>query len=227
MQLEQQESFEIKGPQLEILGEAESHLPAPVRKKPVAALVLAALALVSVLGIGGVRLQARYQKVQALYSSQTDEYGHGIQSDFDAQVDAAASLIRVAQSVLGQEDDNVRQAQTQLDNWNSISRTPSQQYQVNRSLYTAVDTLYNTACDQADSSKRDQLEELYAEFTSRQAILERETAQDYNPAAEEYNRITAGFPGNLIGHLWGVDTAELYAIPSDPSMALATEQAGS
>lgn len=226
MQLEQQESFEIKGPQLEILGETESRLPAPARKKPVAALALAALALVSVFGIGGVRLQARYQKTQALYAAQTDEYGHGIQSDFDAQVDAAASLIRVAGSVLGEEDDNVRQAQTQLDNWNSISRTPSQQYQVNRALYTAVDTLYNAACDQADSAKRDQLDELYAEFTSRQAILERETANDYNPAAEEYNRITKGFPGNLIGRLWGVEQAELYAMPADPTMALATEQAG-
>lgn len=225
MQLEQQESFEIKGPQLEILGRAETGMPPAARKKPVAALALAALALVSVFGIGGLRLKGVYQKTQAIYATQTDGYGHGIQSDFGAQVDAAASLIRVAGSVLGEDDDTVRQAQTQLDAWNSISRTPSQQYQVNRALYTAVDTLYNTACDQADASKRDQLEELYAEFTSRQAILERETANDYNPAAQEYNRITDSFPGSLIGRLWGVEQAELYAIPTDARQALATERA--
>ena len=38
MQLEQQETFEITGPQLEVLGRAESKLPAPARKKPAAAL---------------------------------------------------------------------------------------------------------------------------------------------------------------------------------------------
>ena len=40
MQLEQQESFTIHGPQLEILGEVETKLPAPVKKRPVAAGVL-------------------------------------------------------------------------------------------------------------------------------------------------------------------------------------------
>ena len=41
MQLEQQESFTIHGPQLEILGEVETKLPAPAKKRPVAAGVLA------------------------------------------------------------------------------------------------------------------------------------------------------------------------------------------
>ena len=40
MQLEQQESFTIHGPQLEILGEVETKLPAPAKKRPVAAGVL-------------------------------------------------------------------------------------------------------------------------------------------------------------------------------------------
>ena len=50
MQLEQQETFTIHGPQLEVLGRVESKLPPPARKRPVAALALAVLALASVLG---------------------------------------------------------------------------------------------------------------------------------------------------------------------------------
>ena len=38
MQLEQQETFTIHGPQLEVLGRVESKLPPPARKRPVAAL---------------------------------------------------------------------------------------------------------------------------------------------------------------------------------------------
>ena len=53
MQLEQQENFTIHGPQLEILGEVETKLPAPAKKRGTASIVLVAQALVSVLGIGG------------------------------------------------------------------------------------------------------------------------------------------------------------------------------
>ena len=45
MQLEQQENFTIHGPQLEILGEVETKLPAPAKKRGTASIVLAALAL--------------------------------------------------------------------------------------------------------------------------------------------------------------------------------------
>ena len=37
MQLEQQETFEIKSPQLEVFGQVESKLPAPAKKRPFAA----------------------------------------------------------------------------------------------------------------------------------------------------------------------------------------------
>ena len=41
MQLEQQETFEIKSPQLEVFGQVESKLPAPAKKRPFAAGFLA------------------------------------------------------------------------------------------------------------------------------------------------------------------------------------------
>ena len=50
MQLEQQESFEIKGPQLEVFGEAETRLPAAAKKRPAALAVLAVAIVASVLG---------------------------------------------------------------------------------------------------------------------------------------------------------------------------------
>ena len=63
MQLEQQqETFRIEGPQLEVFGQAESKLPAPAKKRPAAALALAALALVSVSGIGGAKLNTKYNR---------------------------------------------------------------------------------------------------------------------------------------------------------------------
>ena len=96
MQLEQQENFTIHGPQLEILGEVETKLPAPAKKRGTASIVLVALALVSVLGIGGAKLKGVYRETAEIYTSAQDEYGHSIQGDFEAQADAAANLIKQA-----------------------------------------------------------------------------------------------------------------------------------
>lgn len=214
MQLQQQETFTIQGPQLEVLGQAESKLPAPARRTPTAALVLVVAALVSVFGIGGLKLKGSYARVQGLYTTAANEYGDGIQTDLAAQADAAASLIRLAGRILGETEPTVAQASTALDGWNAAEATPDAQYRANQALYAAVGDTYTAASLQADSDQRNQLDALYAEFTSRQALVERAAANDYNPAAEAYNRTTASFPGNLIGGLWGVGRAELFA-PTD------------
>ena len=69
MQLEQQETFTIHGPQLEVLGEVESKLPAPAKKRSTASVVLVALALVSVFGIGGAKLKGKYNDTAKIYTA--------------------------------------------------------------------------------------------------------------------------------------------------------------
>ena len=138
MQLEQQENFTIHGPQLEILGEIETKLPAPAKKRGTASVVLVALALVSVLGIGGAQLKGQWRETGEIYTSQIDDYGNGIQQDFSNQADAAASLIRIASAVVGTDDADLQAAQTALDNWNEAAdrKDANEQYTLNRQLYT-------------------------------------------------------------------------------------------
>lgn len=205
MQLEQQESFEIKGPQLEVFGEVETKLPAPAKKRPTALAVLAAAALVSVLGIGGAQLKGQWRETSEIYTNQIDEYGNGIQQDFSGQADAAASLIRIAGVVVGEQDADLQAAQTALENWNKAAdrKNANEQYTLNRQLYTAIDTLYTAAADEADSKAKGQLTDLYDSFVSSQMILDRETAA-YNQQADAYLKLTRGFPGGVQAALWGV-----------------------
>ena len=205
MQLEQQESFEIKGPQLEVFGEVETKLPAPAKKRPTALAVLVAAALVSVLGIGGAQLKGQWRETSEIYTNQIDEYGNGIQQDFSGQADAAASLIRIAGAVVGEQDADLQAAQTALDNWNEAAdrQNANEQYTLNRQLYTAIDTLYTAAADEADSKAKGQLTDLYDSFVSSQMILDRETAA-YNQQADAYLKLTRGFPGGVQAALWGV-----------------------
>ena len=192
MQLEQQESFEIKGPQLEVFGEAETRLPAAAKKRPAALAVLAVAIVASVL-------------TSEIYTSQIDDYGNGIQQDFSNQADAAASLIRIASAVVGTDDADLQAAQTALDNWNEAAdrKDANEQYTLNRQLYTAVDTLYTAAADEADSKAKGQLTDLYDSFVSSQMILDRETAA-YNQEADSYLKLASGFPGGVQAALWGV-----------------------
>lgn len=212
MQLEQQETFEIHGPQLEILGEIEQKLPPPAKKRPVAALVLAALALVSVVGIGGARLAGVRSATAAVYSTAQDQYGHSIQGDFASGADAAASLIRVAGNVLGTDDADVQTAQAALDAWNDTSDAgqPALQYELNTRLAGAVELVYTAAADEADSKAKGQLDDLHDSFTSAQATIGR-AAADYNTQAEAYNRMVESFPANLLSGLWGAGPLQTYA----------------
>lgn len=205
MQLEQQESFEIKGPQLEVFGEVETKLPAPAKKRPTALAVLVAAALVSVLGIGGAQLKGQWRETSEIYTNQIDEYGNGIQQDFSSQADAAASLIRIAGAVVGEQDADLQAAQTALENWNKAAdrKNANEQYTLNRQLYTAIDTLYTAAADEADSKAKGQLTDLYDSFVSSQMILDRETAA-YNQQADAYLKLTRGFLGGVQAALWGV-----------------------
>lgn len=212
MQLEQQETFTIQGPQLEVFGQLESKLPPPAKKRPVAGLVLAAAVLVSVFGIGGAKLNGVYQDTREVYTSQVDEYGHGIQTDFAAQADAAASMIRVAGGVLGEDDPTLAAAQGCLDAWNreAEAKQPGAQYDLNLQLYSAVEQLYQVSYSEADARQQGQLDDLNSRFLSAQDTINRAGA-DYNRQAGEYNAMAGGFPANLIGALWGAGELETFA----------------
>ena len=145
MQLEQQETFEIKSPQLEVFGQAESKLPAPAKKRPFAAGFLAVMVLVSVFGIGGVQLKSRYRNVAEIYTSEVDKHGNSIQGDFTTLTDTAANLMRACQKVLGEADSNCTTVADLLAQWQDTAIAPAAQYAVIHQLDNAVDAMYTAA----------------------------------------------------------------------------------
>ena len=185
MQLEQQENFTIHGPQLEILGEVETKLPAPAKKRGTASIVLVALALVSVLGIGGAKLKGVYRETAEIYTSAQDEYGHSIQGDFETQADAAANLIKQAGYVDSTPAAALQEAEDALAAWNDTDDSPAVQYAANRRLYNAVDTLYASLNNKVDDSTQRALDDQYNAFVSAQATIER-AANVYNLWVEDY-----------------------------------------
>lgn len=209
MQLEQQESFRIEGPQLEVFGQIESKLPAPAKKRPAAVHAIVLAALVAVFGIGGAKLKGRQASVQALYTA-TNEHGSGMTGDLALRADAAANLIRLCGQVLGTDDATVQAAQAALDGWNAAADAggPADQFAANTALGGAVTAMYQQT--DAAGGVTEAISGQYTEFLSRQDIILRTAANDYNPAAQGYNDTVSGFPANVIGLLWGAGEVQLF-----------------
>lgn len=209
MQLEQTETFELHGPQLEVFGQLESKLPAPARKRPAAAVVLAAALLVAVFGVGGVQLKSKQARVAAQYTA-TDEHGFSLKTDLDSMADAAANLIRICGAVVGENDPDYTGALQALDAWNAADEQPDARYAAKGALTTGCEALYNAARVAADQDTRGRLDGLHDEMTSIVGIIDREAGANYNVAVEDFNRTLSGFPANMIGTLWGVDAVPLF-----------------
>ena len=188
MQLEQQETFTIHGPQLEILGEVETKLPAPAKKRGVASLVLVALALVSVFGIGGARLKGTQTAAVAAYT--------------------AAQVVAEAGTILGEDNAAVQQAQKAVNEYiGDISR---QQPTVHSEMINAVELAYKTAHAQREKQDRRELDIAHDEFTSYENIIVREYLTKYNKYAAVVN--STAFPTAQLGALWGVEAMPTFTL---------------
>lgn len=207
MQLEQQQTFRIEGPQLEVLGEVETRLPAPMKKRPTAVLALVLAAVVAIFGVGGAKLKGERGRVQALYTA-TNAHGQGMANDLALRADAAANLIRLCSQVLGEDDPAVQAAQQALDAWNATdSGSPADQFAANTVLGSAVGTMYNKVYDN-DKMNKD-IERQYAVFLSAQSTITH-TAEEYNSTARQYNNSLKSFPANILAGLWGMEEVELF-----------------
>lgn len=206
MQLEQQETFTIHGPQLEILGEVETKLPAPAKKRGVASLVLVALALVSVFGIGGARLKGTQTAAVAAYTEMcTTNSGR---TDTGRLAQAAAQVVAEAGTILGEDNAAVQQAQKAVNEYiGDISR---QQPTVHSEMINAVELAYKTAQAQRDKQDRRELDLAHDEFTSYENIIVREYLTKYNKYAAVVN--STAFPTAQLGALWGVGTMPTFTL---------------
>lgn len=206
--LQEQESFSIQGPQLEVLGEAESRLPKPMKKRSTAAAAAVALALAATFGIGGVKLKSRCAGVRAQYTALSD-HGYSISMDLDTAADYAANVIRMSGNLLGDTHAEVAAAQAALDGWNGAAKSgsPAAEHEANAALAAALDALYQAASAEPGAGD---ISSQYTQYTSQQNIIRRET-NAYNEAAAEYNAMAAQFPANLIGALWGAKEVEPFA----------------
>ena len=97
-----------------------------------------------------------------------------------------------------------------LDGWNAAADAagPADQFAINTALGGADTAMYQQT--DAAGGVTEAISGQYTEFLSRQDIILRTAANDYNPAAQGYNDTVSGFPANVIGLLWGAGEVQLF-----------------
>lgn len=160
------------------------------------AAVLAATVLLSVLGIGGAKLNS------AAHAPVT-YYEQSMSADFIARENAADTLLELA----AQAGVDTAAADDALQT-SRAAAAPAQKYEAGLNLATQVGLVYNSLPAQQRDEVGSTAQMLWSEFTSRTNILNR-SVPEYNQLAREAAEKASGFPANLIAALCGIHVEEM------------------
>ena len=195
------------GPQLEVLAQAETRLPAPLKQKAVAVVLAAVMALAAVFGLGGGKLHSKYNAAASEFMSTSESHGISMSMDLAERLNAAANIVTIAKAQGGsfaalesaeQAIDALEQALEQ--------ESPAACYDANVALGKAIDLLHQELLT-AGVSDTKSLDSQWDEFQSRQFTLDN---AGYNDAADGYNETASGVPAGLIAAVWGGTEVERF-----------------
>lgn len=200
------------------LAKLEQALPDALKKRTVALALTVVVALVSVVGLGGAKLSARYREARGwLTTGVAADNGYALNVELSERSYAAANVITTAVNTpgLGEESAEVVQARAALDAFNSClsgltdSGEVSAMYRADAALDAAVDQLYARMQELAeDPFKMGAVQNQYGNFNSAGTIIGQ---LRYNEAVADYNQDTGGFPANVLKGLLGIQEVEPFA----------------
>lgn len=171
------------------------------------AVVIAAVVLAVPVGVT-MTMNRMYNQVSAVFQSGAEGDNLSIQNDLSARTAAAVNLTSVAKRYMDGNSEvvlSVIQAAKALEE----AEGPSAKFAANEILSEAFTQLYDSlewlALTEKDSQYRKALQ---TEMKSRSVTIANDP---YNQRAEEYNQRLDSFPASLIGKLFGLKKAELFA----------------
>lgn len=204
-------------PQQQKLAKLEQALPDALKKRTVALALAVAMALVSVLGFGGAKLNARYKDAQSWLTAGVEaDNGYSLGVELSERSYAAANIITTALNTpgLGEDSPEVVQARAALDDFNRIlsdlaaSGEVGAMYQADMALDAAIDQLYGRMQELAeDPFKMGAVQGQYGNFNSAGTIIGQ---LRYNEAVLDYEKDTSGFPAGLLKGMLGIQEVELF-----------------
>jgi len=161
-------------------------------------------AVVSVFGIGGLKLKGQYNDVTDMFVNGSDAQ-HNMEYYLDRGAGYAADLAYESMQYL--DDDTVAYEVLELSEELMADKGPGgERYETYAALCRGVDKLFSEL-QSAGHGEEVAIELAYYDFQSVRDLIKRD---DYYAAADEYNDTVAGFPAGLIAGIWGVGWADTF-----------------
>ena len=187
---------------MKALEKLENQLPSVFKKRGTAVLVLVLLVLLSVFGIGGVKLRSAQKPLEKVFAER-------LEPELEARAAAAHNLLTLAENLSAKENfPGMTEMQTALKN-REKSKEPAERCLADLEIEKAVNQLGDALQEPAQQAgKQELLNRQLAEFESKGRVVSHEL-KDYNQQAEEFNQKLNAFPASLIGLVGGVREVDL------------------
>ena len=175
-------------------------------KRPLAAAVCLACALISVFGLGGWKLNRLYDKLETtfIYGAESATTRHSMDAYLDRCSEYASELAQEAKQYL--DDDEAIEEVLTLAEALSASNGIEGRYEVYTQLTRKVEDMYS-ALQAAGASGEVGVSTAYHDYTSAQNLIKND---GYYQEAMDYNRTIGAFPANVIGAIYGLDAADTF-----------------
>lgn len=159
-------------------------------------------AVVSIFGIGGMKINAKYKGVEEAFGNGADER-HNMEYYLDRCVEYASDLSYEAMQYL--EDDSTAEMVLEFCDSLSAHEGPAEgRWAAYNELCGEVELLYSELQSKGYAEET-AIEIAYYDFQSTRDLIKRD---EYHSAADGYNEITEAFPANMIAGIWGIREAE-------------------
>ena len=189
----------------------ENALPAALRQQTVAAVLCVVMAAAAVFGLGGAKLNSRYEQVKNSFTAGVgadDPYPIG--ALLNERANHAANIITAAGHAQGVTQAYLDDAQLALDEFAKLLEKQQvwEIYNADVRLQSAIELLYaDMQAKFADDVNMDVADDAYSKFTNAGFVI---STSPYNDEAAAYNEMAGQFPASLIAGLRGIDWVELY-----------------
>ena len=173
--------------------------------KPLAWLIVIAVIAVAVLGIGGIKLNAKYRNALRVFNhaiNTPDSSGNTFQSDYVRTLGFAAPIEACAARVLGSGSAALRLTEC-LAAANACRGDAKKAYPALAELHSAVINAYE-AVKSADPASAEEVDPAYSNFRSNYRAITNTYAAAYAQYNDAIDALDGGFPASLIRNVWGI-----------------------
>ena len=172
--------------------------------KAAAWLIAAAMVLIAVFGIGGLKLSSKYNKAEKTFNKTcgaSDALGNTFKSDYAAALGFARQVESCAAEVLGSGSSISRGLTSAISEAESCADNYLKAFETAGALDAAVTGAYS-AIGKADPAAAESISGAYANFLSAYNIMVNVYSGAYNQYIEARNDLSGGFPTSVIKSLW-------------------------